>query len=91
MSRAPNGGLYNVCDGHPSTMTDYFLRVAEAAGLPSPPQIPLADAPGRVSAGMLSYLRESRRLSNQKLGEELGIELRYPTLDDGLRDCFPRA
>jgi hypothetical protein len=69
-------------------MTDYFLRVAAAAGLSPPPQIPLAEAPGRVSAGMLSYLRESRRLSNRRLLTELGVRLRYPSLTDGLADCF---
>ena len=88
MARAPSGAVYNVCDGHPSTMTDYFLRIADAAGLPPPAQIPLAEAPGKVSAGMLSYLRESRRLSNRRLLEELGVTLRYPTLDSGLADCF---
>jgi nucleoside-diphosphate-sugar epimerase len=89
MTRAPTGAVYNVCDGHPTTMTDYFLRVAHAAGLAPPPQIPLAQAPGQVSAGMLSYLRESRRLSNRRLLTELGVRLRYPTLADGLADCFP--
>ena len=89
MERAPHGALYNVCDGHPSTMTQYFLNVAAAAGVASPPQIPLADAPGRVSAGMLSYLRESRRLSNRKLLDELNIQLRYPTLEAALAECFP--
>lgn len=89
MQQAPTGAVYNVCDGQPSTMTDYFLRIADAAGLAPPPQIPLADAPGKVSAGMLSYLRESRRLSNRKLLDELGVRLRYPTLADGLAGCFP--
>jgi nucleoside-diphosphate-sugar epimerase len=89
MERAPNGGLYNVCDGDPSTMTDYFCRIADAAGLPRPPQIPLAEAPGQVSAGMLSYLRESRRLSNRRMLDELGVRLRFPTLADGLAACFP--
>jgi len=89
MERAPNGALYNVCDGNPSTMTDYFLQVADAAGLPRPPEIPLAEAPGRVSAGMLSYLNESRRLSNRRMLDELGLRLRFPTLAAGLADCFP--
>jgi len=88
MDRGPNGGLYNVCDGDPSTMTDYFCRIADAAGLPRPPQIPLAEAPGQVSAGMLSYLRESRRLSNRRMLDELGVRLRFPTLADGLDACF---
>lgn len=82
--RAPAGAIYNVCDGHPSTMTDYFLQVAEAASLPPPPQIDLQQAPERLSPGMLSYMRESRRLDNVRLREELGIVLRYPDLTAGL-------
>jgi nucleoside-diphosphate-sugar epimerase len=90
MERAPTGSVYNVCDGHPSTMSDYFLRVADAAGLQRPPELPLAEADGKVSAGMLSYLRESRRLSNRQMIDELGVKLSYPSLEEGLRDCFPR-
>ncbi|HYN76989.1 MAG TPA: SDR family oxidoreductase [Lamprocystis sp. (in: g-proteobacteria)] len=85
MDRGQPGAVYNACDDHPSTMTDYFLAVAAAAGLPRPPLIPMAEATGQVSAGMLSYLAESRRLSNRKLREELGVALRYPSLADGLR------
>lgn len=85
MERAPSGSVYNVADGHPSTMTEYFLAVADAAGLPRPPLIPLAEASRQLSEGMLSYLAESRRLSNRKLVEELGLRLRYPTLAEGLR------
>jgi nucleoside-diphosphate-sugar epimerase len=88
MASAPDGALYNVCDGHPSTMTDYFIQIADAAGLAQPPQIPLAEAEGQVSAGMLSYLNESRRLSNRRMLDELGIRLRYPTLGSGLANCF---
>jgi len=85
MERGVNGAVYNVCDGHPSTMTDYFLAVADAAGLPHPPLLPLAEAMEQLSAGMRSYMAESRRLSNRKLREELGVEFRYPDLAAGLR------
>ena len=34
MARAPDGALYNVSDGQPGNMTDYFNRVADLAGLP---------------------------------------------------------
>jgi nucleoside-diphosphate-sugar epimerase len=91
MERAPTGALYNVCDGHPSTMTDYFFRVADAAGLPRPPVLSLADAQDQLSAGMMSYMRESRRLSNRRLLEELAVRLRFPTLEEGLRDSLPRS
>lgn len=88
MERGRDGAVYNVCDGHPSTMTDYFFRVADAVGLERPPVIPLAEAEARLSAGMMSYMRESRRLSNRKMCEDLGIELRFPTLTAGLTDCI---
>lgn len=86
MERAVSGSLYNACDGHPSRMTDYFLAIADACGLARPPLILRAEASARLSAGMLSYLAESRRLSNRKLVEDLGVRLRYPTLAEGLRD-----
>lgn len=87
MERGIDGAVYNVCDGAPTTMTDYFFRVADAAGLPRPPVIPLAEAGEALSPGMLSYMSESRRLSNRRMIEELGVSLSYPTLDEGLRSA----
>ncbi len=80
--------VYNVSDGHPSNMTDYFFRVADAAGLPRPPEVGRAEAERVLSAGMLSFLRDSRRMRNDKLLGELGIELQYPDLAAGLAACF---
>jgi hypothetical protein len=37
---------------------------------------------------MLSYLGESRRLSNRKMLEALQLELKYPTLAEGLPACL---
>ncbi|NEV62302.1 SDR family oxidoreductase [Thiorhodococcus minor] len=85
MDRAADGAIFNVSDGNPSTMTEYFLQIADATGLPRPPLIPMSEAAGRLSAGMMSYMRESRRLSNRKVCEALGISLRYPSLAEGLQ------
>lgn len=82
-------GVYNAVDGNPSTMTDYFLKVSDAAGITRPPQIPMHEAENLLSAGMLSYLRESKRLSNQRLLRDFGEDIiRFPTLDHGLADIF---
>jgi nucleoside-diphosphate-sugar epimerase len=78
-------GIYNVSDGRPGTLTDYFNRVADLYGLPRPPQITLGEARTRLSAEMLSYLGESRRLDNGRMLRELGVSLRYPDLREGLR------
>lgn len=81
--------VYNVSDGHPGNMTDYFFRVADAAGLPRPPVVTREEAQQVLSPGMLSFLQDSRRMDNSKLLHELGIELQYPHLDAGLVSCFP--
>jgi nucleoside-diphosphate-sugar epimerase len=83
-ARGVAGAVYNVSDGHPGTMSQYFKAVARACGLPSPPEVSLAEAQQVMSAGMLSYLQESRRLDNRKLLAELKVSLRYPSLADGL-------
>jgi nucleoside-diphosphate-sugar epimerase len=88
MQRGRLGEVYNVCDGHPSTMAEYFLQVADLAGLPRPPLVGLAEAQQVLSAGMLSYQRESRRIGSRKLVEELGVVLRYPSLETGLPACI---
>jgi nucleoside-diphosphate-sugar epimerase len=80
--------VYNVSDGHPGNMTDYFFRVADAAGLPRPAEVSREEAQTVLSAGMLSFLQDSRRMDNSKLLGELEIELQYPDLEAGLRSCF---
>lgn len=82
--RGEAGEVYNVSDGQPSTMSRYFKDIARAHGLPMPPEVSLDEAQKVMSAGMLSYLKESRRLDNRKLMEELGVVLRYPSLEAGL-------
>lgn len=85
--RGKDGGIYNVCDGHPTTMMRYFQIVAAAAGLPSPPVINMAEARTRLSPGMLSYVQESRRMDNTKIREELGVRLLYPNVSLGVPAC----
>ena len=77
-------GVYNVTDGRPTTMTDYFNQVADACGLTRPPQISRAEAEERFSANMLSFLNESRRIDSSRLRKELGMQLKYPDLASGL-------
>ncbi|SDY38460.1 Nucleoside-diphosphate-sugar epimerase [Allochromatium warmingii] len=91
MAHGRNGAIFNVSDGHPSTMTAYFLQIAELAGLPAPPLISMADAAAQLSEGMMGYMSESRRLSNRRLREELGVTLHYPTLREGLAQVLNRA
>jgi nucleoside-diphosphate-sugar epimerase len=81
----PVSGIFNVTDGDPSSTTVFLQRTAALAGLPPPPLVPLADAPGRISPGMLAFLVESRRVDNRRMREVLGVVPRYSHLDDGIR------
>ena len=85
------GLLYNVSDGHPTTMTDFFYRVADVLGIPRPPAVTMEEARRRLGEGMLSYLAESKRIDNRRMREELGVELMYPDLAAGLASCFDRC
>ncbi len=66
-------------------MGEYFEHVARAFGLPPPPRVSRADAQRLLEPTLLSFMRESRRLSNARLKRELRVTLRYPTVDDFLR------
>ncbi len=85
MEKDCSSEIFNVSDGTPGNMREYFDWIADLAGLPRAPQIDLANAGERLSQGMLSYLRESRRIDNHKMLEQLQIQLNYPTLEGGLR------
>jgi len=87
MERGRPGAVYNVTDGRPTTMTDYFNHVADAFHLPRPPQVGREEAPQQMSEGMMSYLAESKRIGNRLLRTELAVALRYPDLARGLAAC----
>ncbi len=78
-------GIYNVSDGNSCSMTAYIRLVAQLAGMPMPPEIPMDEAQLSFSAEYLSYLDESRRIDNTRMRNELGVQLRYPVLEDGIR------
>lgn len=75
---------YNLCDDSHLKMGEYFDLVADAFGLPRPPRIRRAEAAGRISEAMLSFMRESRRLTNRRMKRELRLRLAYPRVADGV-------
>jgi len=75
---------YNACDDSALMMGDYFDLVADAFGLPRPPRLARQEAEQRLSPVTMSFMRESRRLSNARLKRELRLRLRYPDVSAGL-------
>ncbi|MFC5462551.1 sugar nucleotide-binding protein [Massilia niabensis] len=82
--RARPGRVYHASDDTRLKMADYFDAVADAARLPRPPRLPRADLREVVSPVLLSYMSESRRLDNTRMRRELGVRLRYPSVQHAL-------
>lgn len=80
--------VFNVSDGQPGTMSQYFNTAADLLGLPRPPQVSLAEARQVMTPMMLSYLTETRRMDNRLMLERLGVTLRYPDLESGLKNVI---
>ncbi|HEX7934708.1 MAG TPA: SDR family NAD(P)-dependent oxidoreductase, partial [Paraburkholderia sp.] len=68
-------------------MGEYFDRVADAFNLARAPRITRAQAEQQIEPTLLSFMRESRRLVNRRLKEELRVRLRYPRVEDFLREA----
>jgi nucleoside-diphosphate-sugar epimerase len=87
-ARAVDGEIFNVSDGQPGTMTQYFSAAADLLGLPRPPQVTMAEARQVMTPMMLSYLTETRRMDNRRMMERLDVTLRYPDLESGLKSVI---
>ncbi len=81
---ATPGGIYNASDDSEMRMGDWLDLVAERAGLPRPPRIARSEAAGRIAPALLSFMSESRRLVNQRMKQHLRVQLRYPTVFEGV-------
>ncbi|MBI4205952.1 MAG: NAD-dependent epimerase/dehydratase family protein [Betaproteobacteria bacterium] len=76
--------MYNAADDAPQKMGDYFDLVADRFGLPRPPRVTRAEAERVLSQNLLTFMRESRRLVNHRIKEELRARLRFPTVHEGI-------
>lgn len=77
--------IYHASDDTQLKMGDYFDLAADLYGLSRPPRISRELAQTELPASLLSFMSESRRLSNQRLKRELGLRLHYPTVVEGLQ------
>ncbi len=74
----------NVCDDSDLRMGDYFDLVADLWSLPRPPRVSREQAVATLPPMTMSFMSESRRLGNQRMKTELRLNLRYPTVREGL-------
>lgn len=81
--KRPNpGAAYNVCDDDPAPPQDVIAHAAELLNLPLPPALPFEDADMTPMAR--SFYAESKRVKNDRIKSELGVQLKYPDYRTGL-------
>ena len=81
-------GVFNVSDDEPSPPGDPIVFAAQLLGRQPPPEIPFAEAKATLSPMALSFWQDCRRVKNDKLKRELGVDLQFPTYREGLRALF---
>ena len=82
LQRGKTCRVYHASDDSQLRMGEYFDEVADAFGLPRVPRISRAEAQRVLSPMLLSFMNESRRLTNQRMKRELKVQLSYPAVSD---------
>jgi nucleoside-diphosphate-sugar epimerase len=82
LDRPRPGAIYNVTDDEPAPAQDVVTFAAGLCGCEPPPQVDIGDA-GLTDMGR-SFYAENKRVRNQRLHDELGVTLAYPTYREGL-------
>ena len=81
---------YHATDDAEMKMGQWFDAVADAYRMPRPPRVGWEEAEARIAPMLLSFMSESRRLSNLRMKRELRARLRYPTPQAMLDEAAPR-
>ena len=81
----PNpGAAYNVCDDNPCPPQDVIAYAAQLLGLPEPPAVPFAEVAPTMNPMALGFYSESKKVRNDRIKDELGVQLLYPDYPQGL-------
>jgi len=84
-SPAAANRTYNVGDGNHASTTEYFRTVARLTGLAPPPEVSREEARHSMTPTAWSFLGDSRRVDTSRLERELGVQIRYRDLEEGVR------
>lgn len=91
LARGRPGRIYNAADESALKMGEYFDLIADRLGLPRAPRLPRDEIVQRLTPAMLSFMGESRRLTNARIKRELGVRLEYPDVATALDGLLPEV
>lgn len=83
MARPNPGAVYNVCDDDPGPPWEVIEYAAELLGVPPPPAVPFEQA--QLSDMARSFYDDNKRVRNERIKRELGVQLKYSSYREGLQ------
>ncbi len=86
IARPNAGAVYNLCDDDPAPPEAVIGYAAELLGRPLPPAEDFETADMTPMAR--SFYAESKRVSNRRIKQELGVRLRFPDYRAGLQSLL---
>lgn len=82
IARPNPGAAYNVCDDEPAPPQDVVSHACRLLGVAPPPVVPFEAA--QLSPMARSFYSESKRVANDRIKHDLGVDLRFPDYRSGL-------
>jgi len=83
----PNpGAAYNLADDCPAPSHEVIAYACELLGMPIPTCIPFEEAD--LAPMAMSFYKDNKVVLNNRIKEELGVKLKYPTFKSGLEGCL---
>jgi nucleoside-diphosphate-sugar epimerase len=82
IARPHPGRAYNVCDDEAAPPQDVIAHACALLGVEPPPEEPYD--PEALSPMGRSFYAENKRVRNDRIRQELGVELAFPTYREGL-------
>jgi len=90
IARTPSGvTIFNVCDDEPAPPQNVVAFAASLLGMEPPPETPIEDA-GLSPMGM-SFYSENKRVRNNRVKDQLGVQLAHPDYRAGLKAIFQHS
>ena len=83
----PNpGAIYNLADDLPVPSHEVIAYACHILGLNIPPVIPFDEAD--LAPITLSFYKDNKHVLNNRIKQELGVQLKYPDFRAGLEGCL---
>ena len=80
------GEVYNLADDMPAPSHEVIEYACDLLGVDPPPIVNFEDA--NLAPMTRSFYSENRRVRNEKIKRDLGMEFKYPDYKAGLRGCL---